>query len=120
MSNGSVEIAERERNGDADRHACAAASPRGCARSAPTATSRSSQFDGDRGLADGLLTGFADAAAPPQRASRLSGYFPRCSPPALTCGKEPWRPCPKSSLSATRRPGLPFFGAASPPDGLQS
>jgi DNA-binding HxlR family transcriptional regulator len=62
MSNGSVQIAERERNGE------------------PTATVRGSvaawvaalgpegdldelQFDGDRGLADGLLTGFADAAA---------------------------------------------------------
>ncbi len=62
MSNGSVEIAERERNGT------------------PTATVRGSvaawvralgpegdleelAFDGNRGLADGLLTGFADAAA---------------------------------------------------------
>ena len=62
MNGGSVEIAEREREGT------------------PTATVRGStqawvhalgpegdlddlEFDGDRGLADGLLTGFADAAA---------------------------------------------------------
>ena len=62
MSNGSVEIAERERDGT------------------PTATVRGSvaawvralgpegdleelAFDGNRSLADGLLTGFADAAA---------------------------------------------------------
>jgi hypothetical protein len=62
MSDGSVEIAERERDGT------------------PTATVRGSvaawvralgpegdleelAFDGNRGLAEGLLTGFADAAA---------------------------------------------------------
>ena len=42
MSNGSVEIAERERNGTRPPP-CAAASRRGCARSAPRATSRSSR-----------------------------------------------------------------------------
>ena len=40
----------------------AAASPPGCARSAPRATSTELEFEGNRGLADALLTGFADAA----------------------------------------------------------
>ena len=117
MRDGSVEIAERERDGT------------------PTATVRGSvaawvralgpegdldelEFDGNRSLADGLLTGFADAAARSHAASRLAAprYFlparvvrfvdvregalgPARSPAGRRCGS---RGCPRSARPRRR------------------
>ena len=68
----------------ADRHRARQRRGAGCARSAPRATSRSSSFDGNRGLADGAAHRLRRRGRAPQRTSRLSAL--------LLLASRSWRP----------------------------